>query len=215
MHALCAMSQWKTHIIWCISPCSTGVTYLRHPLALHGTPFPLWLMQGYLLQTNTLLTFVMSPLLCHPSMLHEPSNVSSGPAWSLHFPPLTTCLVHPSWLQSLVFAPWAMHTPLNWACLVHPSLLQVFICLVPCLEHTSPVRIWLLHPPRKQHRAFIFSAATFSSHSLDTAKHMFSSVLFSPAFWQLPSRCFSFFLWHATFIQHPLSSSWAVILRPL
>jgi hypothetical protein len=30
--------------------------------------------------TNSLFTFIMAPLLWHPYMLHEPSNVSAGPA---------------------------------------------------------------------------------------------------------------------------------------
>jgi len=128
MHLLGTMSQWKTHIIWRILPCCTGLTYFGHPLALHRTPFPLWLMQGYLLQTNILFTFIKTPLLRHSSMLHKPSNVSTGPAWSLHFPPLTTCLVHLAWLQCLVLAPWSTHTPPDWACFVQPSLLQVLVC---------------------------------------------------------------------------------------
>ncbi len=111
MHLLCAMSQWKAHIIWHFFPCSTGVTYFGHPLALHLTPVLLWLKQGYLLQTNTLLTLVIAQLLWHRSMLHEPSNFSVGPAWPLHFPPLMTCFVHPSWLQSLVLAPWVTCSP--------------------------------------------------------------------------------------------------------
>jgi hypothetical protein len=138
-------------------------------------------MQGYLLQTKTLFTFTKTPLLWQLSMLHEPWNVSAGPAWSLHFPSLTTCLVHSTWLQHLVFAPWATHTPLNCAWLVQPFLLQVLVCLAPCLEHTPPERTWLLHPS-KQHRAFTFTASPFSpSQTSVTVKHTFFNFLSSSA----------------------------------
>ncbi len=99
-------------------------------------------------------TTVVAPLYAARNM----KCFYTGPAWSLNFPPLTTCLVHPaSWLQRLVLAPWATHTPLNCACLVQPFLLQVLVCLAPCLEHTPPSRIWLLHPSKQHRGAFTFT----------------------------------------------------------
>ncbi len=65
----------------------------------------------------------------------------------------------------------------------------VLICLAPCLEHTPPLRIWLLHLS-KQHRAFTFTAATISPlHPSVTVKHTFSGFIFSPAVRRLCSCC--------------------------